>query len=259
MYWAKIRHGSTPRVMCTPMSRWSGVPTSSGAHRRRDADGGRFVAAARIERARDLALPVQDVPALLDAAGDQHVAVDAEEVLAVEALLPSRPAASRWARLRAQSPLHSSRRGGRAVNRNAPVTLVGVGKAADWLREERRNVLGHWRRSASTAARPAAGSSTREADVPETCACGGTILRRCPACEAPFSSTFAVDCEECGEPLRSPSCSGCASGASRRGRLRRCRRLPPGRLGRASGGFEVRRLQDTAGARLYLPRSRSSA
>jgi hypothetical protein len=30
MYWAKIRHGSTPRTTCTPMSRWSGVPTSSG-------------------------------------------------------------------------------------------------------------------------------------------------------------------------------------------------------------------------------------
>ena len=29
MYCAKIRHGSTPRVTCTPMSRWSGVPTSS--------------------------------------------------------------------------------------------------------------------------------------------------------------------------------------------------------------------------------------
>ena len=30
MYCAKIRQGSTPRVTCTPMSRWSGVPTSSG-------------------------------------------------------------------------------------------------------------------------------------------------------------------------------------------------------------------------------------
>ena len=29
MYWAKIRHGSVPRVTCTPMSRWMGVPTSS--------------------------------------------------------------------------------------------------------------------------------------------------------------------------------------------------------------------------------------
>ena len=30
MYCAKILQGSTPRVTCTPMSRWSGVPTSSG-------------------------------------------------------------------------------------------------------------------------------------------------------------------------------------------------------------------------------------
>ena len=30
MYCAKIRQGSTPRVTWTPMSRWSGVPTSSG-------------------------------------------------------------------------------------------------------------------------------------------------------------------------------------------------------------------------------------
>ncbi len=29
MYWAKIRHGSVPRVTCTPMSRCTGVPTSS--------------------------------------------------------------------------------------------------------------------------------------------------------------------------------------------------------------------------------------
>ena len=69
------------------MSRCSGVPTSSGPIAVRDADGGGLVAAARVERARDLALPVEDVPALLDAARDQHVAVDAEEVLAVEACL----------------------------------------------------------------------------------------------------------------------------------------------------------------------------
>ena len=57
------------------------------AHRRRDADRGGLVAAARVERAGDLALPVEDVAALLDAAGDEHVAVDAEQVLAVEARL----------------------------------------------------------------------------------------------------------------------------------------------------------------------------
>ena len=58
-----------------------------GAHRGRDADGRGLVAAARVERAGDLPLAVEDVAALLDAAGDQHVAVDPEQVLAVEALL----------------------------------------------------------------------------------------------------------------------------------------------------------------------------
>jgi ribosomal protein S27E len=34
------------------------------------------------------------------------------------------------------------------------------------------------------------------------------MLRRCPACSAPFSSTFAVDCEECGTQLREPELLG---------------------------------------------------
>ena len=49
-----------------------------------------------------------------------------------------------------------------------------MGKAADWLREERRNVLGHW-----VAVCLGCGAARRwfeefEADVPATCAqCGG--------------------------------------------------------------------------------------
>jgi hypothetical protein len=83
-----------------------------------------------------------------------------------------------------------------------------VGKAADWLREERRNVLGHW-----TAFCLECGAAQRwfvelEAEVPERCACGGRMLRRCPTCAAPFSSTFAVDCEECGAHLRAPELLG---------------------------------------------------
>jgi ribosomal protein S27E len=84
-----------------------------------------------------------------------------------------------------------------------------VGKASDWLREERRNVLGHW-----TAFCVGCGHARRwfeefEAEVPDTCpTCGGTMLRRCPACNAPFSSTFAVDCEECGSALREPTLLG---------------------------------------------------
>src|SRR5205085_9126796 len=90
----------------------------------------------------------------------------------------------------------------------AVARVAVVGKAADWLREERRNVLGHW-----TAFCVECGAARRwfvdcEDEVPETCACGGTMLRRCPACAAPFSSTFAVECEECGAKLREPELLG---------------------------------------------------
>jgi ribosomal protein S27E len=84
-----------------------------------------------------------------------------------------------------------------------------VGKASDWLREERRNVLGHW-----SAVCLRCGAAQRwfeefETEVPEKCAaCGGEMLRRCPACRAPFSSTFAVDCELCGARLREPELYG---------------------------------------------------
>ncbi len=78
-----------------------------------------------------------------------------------------------------------------------------MSKARDWLREERRKVLGDW-----VAFCLACGSARRwfeefEAEVPERCPeCGGEMLRRCPACAAPFSSTFAVSCERCDAPLR---------------------------------------------------------
>ena len=69
-------------------------------------------------------------------------------------------------------------------------------------------MLGHW-----TAFCLDCGAARRwfegdEAEVPETCTCGGIMLRRCPACNAPFSSTFAVECEECGGQLREPELLG---------------------------------------------------
>jgi len=78
-----------------------------------------------------------------------------------------------------------------------------VSKAADWLRQERRKVLGDW-----VAFCLGCGAARRwfeefEAEVPTTCPqCGGELLRRCSACGAPFSSLAVVDCEECGEPVR---------------------------------------------------------
>jgi rRNA maturation endonuclease Nob1 len=84
-----------------------------------------------------------------------------------------------------------------------------MGKASDWLREERRKVLGDW-----VAVCLQCGAARRwfeqyEDEMPDECAaCGGVLLRRCPSCNAPFSSIAAVDCEECGKPLRSDELFG---------------------------------------------------
>jgi predicted RNA-binding Zn-ribbon protein involved in translation (DUF1610 family) len=84
-----------------------------------------------------------------------------------------------------------------------------VGKAADWLREERRKVLGDW-----VAFCLGCGAARRwfeefENEVPDECPqCKSRMLRRCPACDQPFSSTFTVECESCGEALREPHLFG---------------------------------------------------
>jgi predicted RNA-binding Zn-ribbon protein involved in translation (DUF1610 family) len=78
-----------------------------------------------------------------------------------------------------------------------------VGKASDWLREERRKTLGDW-----VAFCLACGHALRyfeegESELPTACpACGGEVRTRCPECGARFSSAFAVDCEACGSALR---------------------------------------------------------
>jgi ribosomal protein S27E len=83
--------------------------------------------------------------------------------------------------------------------------VISVGKASDWLREERRKTLGDW-----VAVCLACGYAQRyfddsEDELPDACPqCSGELRSRCPACGARFSSAFAVDCEACGELLRSP-------------------------------------------------------
>jgi rRNA maturation endonuclease Nob1 len=78
-----------------------------------------------------------------------------------------------------------------------------VGRASDWLREERRKVLGDW-----VAVCVACGLAQRyfeayEHELASVCPqCGGELRARCPACGARFSSAFAVDCEECGGEIR---------------------------------------------------------
>jgi hypothetical protein len=80
-----------------------------------------------------------------------------------------------------------------------------VGKAANWLREERRKTLGDW-----VAVCVSCGFVQRyfeqfEAELPGDCPqCSGELRARCPACDARFSSAFAVECEACGGELRPP-------------------------------------------------------
>jgi DNA-directed RNA polymerase subunit RPC12/RpoP len=78
-----------------------------------------------------------------------------------------------------------------------------MGKASDWLREERRKVLGDWVAFCLQCGAARRWFEPFEAEMPAACPqCGGTLLRRCPSCGAPFSSIAVVDCEECGKPVR---------------------------------------------------------
>ena len=78
-----------------------------------------------------------------------------------------------------------------------------MGKAASWLKEERRKTLGDW-----VAVCLGCGFAVRyvkagEGELPAACPqCAGELRSRCPACGARFSSAFAVDCEACGAALR---------------------------------------------------------
>jgi DNA-directed RNA polymerase subunit RPC12/RpoP len=78
-----------------------------------------------------------------------------------------------------------------------------MGRAARWLQEERRKTLGDWAAFCIRCGAVRRWFEDFEAELPAECpACGGTFVHRCPSCDAPFSSAFAVDCEACGAPLR---------------------------------------------------------
>jgi hypothetical protein len=78
-----------------------------------------------------------------------------------------------------------------------------MGKAADWLREERRKTLGDWVAFCISCGHTQRYFEEFESKLRERCPqCAGEMRWRCPCCGARFSSAFAVDCEACGEPLR---------------------------------------------------------
>jgi hypothetical protein len=78
-----------------------------------------------------------------------------------------------------------------------------VGSASDWLREERRKVLGDWVAVCLGCGFVQRYFEESENELPPACPqCAGEMRWRCPACDARFSSAFAVQCEVCGGPLR---------------------------------------------------------
>ncbi len=81
-----------------------------------------------------------------------------------------------------------------------------MGRASDWLREERRKTLGDWAAFCVGCGHAQRYFDETEAELPEACPqCAGELRSRCPACEARFSSMFAVACESCGGRLRPAS------------------------------------------------------
>lgn len=80
-----------------------------------------------------------------------------------------------------------------------------MGKASDWLREERRKTLGDWVAFCLSCGFAQRYFEEWKEELPATCPqCGGDMRSQCPACGTRFSSAFAVDCDECGAALRPP-------------------------------------------------------
>jgi predicted nucleic acid-binding Zn ribbon protein len=78
-----------------------------------------------------------------------------------------------------------------------------MGKAADWLREERRKTLGDWVAFCMKCGFVQRYFEQFEDELPTTCPqCGGELRARCPGCGVRFSSAFATECEACGGELR---------------------------------------------------------
>jgi ribosomal protein S27E len=78
-----------------------------------------------------------------------------------------------------------------------------MGRAADWLREERRKTLGDWVAFCVECGHAQRYFEGDEGALPPRCPqCGGELRHRCPSCGARFASAFTVECERCGEEVR---------------------------------------------------------
>jgi DNA-directed RNA polymerase subunit RPC12/RpoP len=84
-----------------------------------------------------------------------------------------------------------------------------MGKAADWLREERRKVLGDWASVCLECGAAQRWFEEFEADLPERCpACGGPTLLRCMACNAPSAPSSRSTAKRAARSFGRRSSSG---------------------------------------------------
>ncbi len=84
-----------------------------------------------------------------------------------------------------------------------------MGSAGDWLKEERRKILGDWVAVCLSCGLAQRYFDESQSDLPAACPqCGGEIRSQCPTCGARFSSAFAVECEACGGEIRPPELHG---------------------------------------------------
>ncbi len=78
-----------------------------------------------------------------------------------------------------------------------------------WIQEERRKTLGDWVAFCLRCGHTQRYFLEDEGDLQPACPqCGGELRHRCPTCDAPIPSAFAVACEECGAQVRLPQLFG---------------------------------------------------
>ncbi len=78
-----------------------------------------------------------------------------------------------------------------------------MGKAADWLREERRRTLGDWVAFCVGCGHAQRYVADGESELASECPqCGGEMRSRCPECGERIAMMFAVECEDCGTEIR---------------------------------------------------------
>ena len=79
----------------------------------------------------------------------------------------------------------------------------------NWIQEERRKTLGDWVAFCLKCGHTLRYFLDDEDELPASCPqCSGELRHRCPSCDAPIASAFAVECEECDAPIRGPELFG---------------------------------------------------